>query len=198
MTEHYNLEQDLREAEAMVNGLERYLEGDQLYGSAGSGGIFGSGTLPALTIGALLLRLRRLEHLRGQLSAAQQARLDAAAAAHEAVRRAHTVRYSERLLHEAHSRLDAMRTFFQEAAENPASAAAIYRPELLRRTIVQEILPALAQLRVSADDLTAKLRRTDAQLGGVAGQPAGFQWDAALAPVYPRETFWWLYQKPRD
>jgi hypothetical protein len=198
MTERYQLEQDLREAEAMVGGLERYLEGDQLYGSAGSGGFFGSGNLPALTIGALLLRLRRLEHLRDQLTAAQQGRLDAAAAAHQDIRRAHTVRYTERLKHEAVSRLDAMRTFFQEAAENPSGAAAIYRPELLRRTIVEEILPALAQLNASTDDLTPRLRRTDAQLRGVASQPGGFQWDAALEPVYPRETFWWLYQTPRD
>ncbi len=198
MTEQYNLEQDLREAEAMAGGLERYLEGDQLYGSAGAGGIFGSGSLPALTIGALLLRLRRLEYLRGQLSAAQQARLDAAAAAHQDIRRAHTVRYTERLQHEANSRLDAMRTFFQEAAENPSGAAAIYRPELLRRTIVQEILPALEQLRADTASLTPRLHRTDAQLRATAAQPSGFLWDAALEPVYPREPFWWLYQKPRE
>lgn len=182
----------------MVSGLERYLEGDQLYGSAGGGGIFGSGSLPALTIGALLLRLRRLEALRDRMTDAQQSRLDAATALHERVRREHRVRYTDRLRYEANSRLDAMRTFFQEASENPASAFAVYRPELLRRTIVQEILPALTQLNADTEGLTAKARRVDAQLRSVASQPTGFLWDAALEPAYPRETFWWLYHKPRE
>lgn len=198
MSDHYSIDQDLHEAEAMANGLERYLEGDQLYGSAGGGGIFGSGRMPALTIGALLLRLRRLETLRDQMTGAQQSRLAAAVTLHERIRRDHRVRYTDRLRYEANSRLDAMRTFFQEASENPASAFTIYRPELLRRTIVQEILPALAQLDADTESLTAKARRIDAQLRSVASQPTGFLWDAALEPAYPRETFWWLYQKPRE
>jgi len=198
MSEHYSVDQDLKEAEAMAGGLERYLEGSQLYGSAGGGGIFGSGSLPALTIGALLLRLRRLEALRGRLTDAQQSRLDAAAELHARVRREHRVRYTDRLRYEANSRLDAMRTFFQEAAEKPTAAFSIYRPELLRRTIVQEILSALAALEAETDDIATKARRIDAQLRGVASQPCPFLWDAVLEPVYPREAFWWLYHKPRE
>ena len=34
----YSIEQDLREAGAMVEGLDRYIKGDQLYGTTGSGG----------------------------------------------------------------------------------------------------------------------------------------------------------------
>jgi hypothetical protein len=54
-----DLERDLNEARDMANGLADYVRGDQLYGSVG-GGLFGSGNKPALTVGALLLRLRRL------------------------------------------------------------------------------------------------------------------------------------------
>lgn len=198
MSDHYSIEQDLKEAEAMAAHLERYLEGDQLYGSAGGGGIFGSGNMPALTPGALLLRLRRLDLFRDRMTPEQRQRLESAAALHEQVRRAHRVRYTERLRYEANSRLDAMRTFFQEASENPAAAFGIYRPELLRRTIVQEILPALDALDALTPELVSKARRIDSLLRGAASQPTDFLWDAALEPAYPRETFWWLYQKPRE
>ena len=39
MSEIYDIDRDVREAEAMVKGFERYLKGRELYGSV-SGGFF--------------------------------------------------------------------------------------------------------------------------------------------------------------
>ena len=71
----FSADTDLKEAQAMTNALEGYLLGDELYGRVGSGGLFGGGKMPALTIGALLLRLRRLRVLADRLTPQQRSML---------------------------------------------------------------------------------------------------------------------------
>ena len=83
----YRIDTDLSEARAMADGLDAYVRQDELYGHAGGGGLFGGGKLPSLTIGALLLRLRRLRALADQLTPAQQRTLDEIQASNDAVRR---------------------------------------------------------------------------------------------------------------
>lgn len=136
----YALDRDLREAEAMAQGLLSYLQQDRLYGSVGSGGLFGGGSMPSLTIGALLMRLRRLQALSDSLTDAQREQLRRVVAAHDFVRKEWTLRYTDRLLQEATSRLKAMDVFFEECEDNPRTCARNYMPETLRRTIVRQHL----------------------------------------------------------
>lgn len=195
--QHYSLDEDLHEAEEMVKGFESYLEGNEVYGRVG-GGFFGGGNMPALTAGALVMRLRRLQALQAGMSLAQQSRLENALSQFEAITREWHVHYEQKLLREANSRLDAMRSFFQEATENPRIASSVYKPEQLRRTITQEILRALADLNVESADLSAKVKQTDSRLSSVANQPTGFLWDKTLEPIYPQGQYWWLYRQPRE
>jgi len=190
----FNLARDLDEAAEMAELLPDYLIGDQLYGSLG-GGMFGSGAKPALTIGALLLRLRRLRQLESYLSEAQQQILTKAEQDHERAQQEWHVHYEEKALHEANSRLDAMRTFFDECAQNPRQCASLYLPEALRRTIVQEIVLALDSAGITSAALTAKLREIDSLLRRTV-RPAEFVWANELIPAYSPETFWWLYSRP--
>ncbi len=194
----YTIEQDLKEAEAMTKGLEDYLHGDELYGRVGGGGLFGGGNMPSLTIGALLMRLRRLRLFRDQMAPAQQARLEAIEKQHHAIRQEWRVHYEQKLLREANSRLDAMRTFFQEIQESPASAAGNYKPEVQRRSIVQEILTEMDALDIQSADLDAKVRQIDSRLRAAAPEAASFLWAASLQPAYPQRDYWWLYTKPRE
>ncbi len=189
-----NLKSDLKEAVEMAEHLADYLRGDALYGSMG-GGLFGSGSKPPLTVGALLLLLRRLRALQDALTPDQQAQLAKADAQHEAVKREWRMHYDEKRLREANSRLDAMRTFFEECAHSPKTCAANYLPEALRRTIVQELVVTLDADGLLDDDLTRKLRDTDGRLRRHT-RSADFVWAAQLAPVYPRDVFWWLYARP--
>lgn len=193
----YSVDQDLKEAEAMVKGLEAYLQGDELYGTI-RGGIFGSGNMPSLTIGALLLRLRRLRLFRDQMTPEQVARLQAVEAQHEAIRKEWRMHYEAKLLREANSRLDAMRPFFQEMQESPALAASSYKPEILRRTIVQEILTEMEALDIHSADLEAKARQIDSRLRSSAPEATSFLWADSLQPAYPQREYWWLYTKPRE
>lgn len=196
MSEKYSIDQDLREAKAMTDGLERYIQGDQVYGSV-SGGIFGSGNMPALTIGALAMRLRRLHSLSPKMTDKQREQLQAIQMKHEAVRNEWRNLYEQKLIREANSRLDAMNPFFEECRSDPALCARVYPPEVLRRTITEEIMIALDDLHSPLDELKQKARRIDASLRRFV-QPASFIWADELQSVYPDNQFWWMYNRPPE
>lgn len=188
MSQQYELQRDLREAEAMVAGLENYLRGERLYGSVGGG--FSFGRMPALTVGALELRLRRLALLAGERAADLQARRDA-------VRGEWPLHYRRKALREAHSRLDTMGRYLQDMGGDPLQAARNWQPELLRRSIVEELRRALLDDGHDDAALEAKARQIDALLAAIADDPCDFLWDAQLLPVYPAADFPWLYRRPR-
>jgi hypothetical protein len=144
------------------------------------------------------MRLRRLHLFRDQMTPAQQARLDSIEAQHEAIRKEWRVHYEAKLLREANSRLDAIKPFFQEMFESPAQAASGYKPEILRRTIVQEILTEMETLGIQSADLDSKMRQIDSRLRGSAPQQTKFLWADALESAYPQREYWWLYTKPRE
>jgi hypothetical protein len=194
---NYSIDEDLKEAQAMAKGLESYLQGNELYGRVGGGGLFSSGSMPLLTIGALLMRLRRLRVLRDQMTPSQQSQLDDIETQHEAARKDWRVHYDNWLLKEANSRLDAMNGYFQEIRETPSMAAGAYKPEVLRRTIVQEILEAMEQWGIHSADLESKARKVDSRLRSVGLQQSDFIWASILQPAYPQKDYWWLYSKPR-
>lgn len=194
MSAEYSIETDLKEAEAMAHSLDAYVRGEQLYGSAG-GGFFNP--MPSLTVGALAMRLRRLHALGSALNARQQARLEKATRHHDSVQQEWRAHYEEKVTREAHSRLEAMATFFKECRESPSQCPNIYKPEALRRTIVQELLRLLPELNVDTGDLTDKVRRTDGNLRGVVNK-SEFIWAPVLMPVYPQDEFWWLYSTPPE
>lgn len=195
MTEYYSVDQDLREAEAMTKGLENYVKGDTLYASAG-GGIFSFGNMPTMTVGALLMRLRRLGVLRMQLNTGQREQLAEINRQHEKTRDEYRAHYEKKMLWEANSRLDSIRQYFSDAA-TPDGAASNYAPEQLRRTIVQELLVAMDELRIQSAELDTKVRQIDSRLNGIATERTGFLWDTQLEPAYPQKDYWWLYRKPR-
>ncbi len=190
MSENYVVSRDLKEAEAMAQALVPYVHRDTLYGSVGAGGIFSGGNMPSLTIGALLMRIRRLNIL--DLDDNQKARLAQIKTRNQEVHNEWRVHYDAKMVREAHSRLDAMSTFFDECRSDPRLCARVYRPELLRRTIAQEIWLVLHE---KDDELKRKLAGVDSQLQRFL-RPAEFQWDSILEPAYPKDTFWWLYQHP--
>ncbi len=195
--QRYTVVQDVKEAQAMVECLSPYIYEDQLYRRIGGKGIFSRSNIPYMTLGAVLLRLRRLRALKAHLTDAQQNQLAQLENHHEEVRHEWRVHYERKLVKEALSRLDAMRMFFDECRESPRLCAGAYMPEALRRTIVQEIVLAMAELDIHSADLNAKIALIDGQLRSVV-QPVNFIWSEMLQPVYPQESFWWLYHRPSE
>jgi hypothetical protein len=192
MSANYSIASDLREAETMVDGLSDYVRGDDLYGQ--TGGMFSNS--PSLTVGALLMRLRRLDDLRAEMSDAQRKKLDALRNQHQSVRDDWAMHYEQKLIREAKSRIDAMRRFFEECADSIKLCANVYNPEMLRRTIVQEIQREMQSLGIEDSETETKIKQADGRLRGYLSS-AGFQWAEMLEPVYPESEFWWLYQRPQ-
>mgnify|MGYP001279756330 CR=1 FL=1 len=190
----YSIDEDLKEARAMAQSLEDYVRGSELYGRAG-GGFFSFSRMASLTVGALLMRLRRLRAFWEQLTPEQREILQAAENQHEQTRREWRRHYDEKMVREAHSRLDAMQHFFEECRDDPKLCARVYLPEALRRTIVQELWHAIDEAGIPNNDLAAKMRRVDASLRRYT-QSDDFLWDAQLQEVYPRDIYWWLYARP--
>lgn len=187
---NYNIDRDLSEAQAFADHLVPYVYENELYGSIG--GMFGSGSMPRLTVGGLLLRLRQLHALEDQLTPEQKTRLAAADAKTESARREWMVHYDGKLAQEAISRLKMIQRFFDDCADDPRTCAANYPLEAMRRTIVQVIADTLAEPNPEIDKL---MSRVDMQLRRFT-QPSDFIWASALQPAYPPDAYWWLYAKP--
>ena len=190
---NYSIDRDLQEAKAMADHLVPYVYEKELYGSIG--GMFGSGTMPRLTIGALLLHLRRLRALEDKMTPEQQTLLNQIAARNEEVRKEWTIHYNEKLVQEANSRLKMIEQFFADCADEPRTCAGNYAPEALRRTIVQEIVDALDRANQANPDLDRAIHKTDTQLHRFTA-PTDFIWSPSLAAAYPPDHYWWLYAKP--
>jgi hypothetical protein len=190
----YDPNRDLREAKAMADALIPYVYEEPLYGTT-RGGMFGSGNMPALTVGALLLRLRRLRALEASLTPQQLQQLSEVEQKHESVRKEWRNHYIEKLRREGESRLKAMDTFFEECTDDPSQCANVYLPEVLRRTIVQEVARELTAQNEADDALGTSMRRVDSKLRRFT-KPADFLWASGLQEVYSPDEFWWLYAAP--
>lgn len=193
---NYSVGQDLKEARAMVDGLDRYIRGNDIYGRVGSGGIFSMSQMPSLTLGALLMRLRRLQALRDTLNPQQQAELDQLLAANEKTRNEWREHYHSKLEREAISRLKAMSTFFEEIRDNPKLAATSYQPEALRRTIAQVLRDTMQAEGMPVDKVDGEMGAVDSRLRRWFNK-GKFIWSEALEPAYPEQPYWWLYVEPK-
>ncbi len=193
MSAKYEFARDLSQLERMTEYLTDYLLGDALYMPVGAGRSVS--TMPQLTLGALLLRRRRLTELRSSLKRAQAARLDAALAQHEQAQAEWTLHYEKKLKLEVPSRLKVMLAFFADCRESPRDCAPAYPVEALRRTLVQEILLAMDEFGYDSSELAASAQQADVELRRLL-RAGDFIWSQRLEKVYPRERFWWLYGSP--
>ena len=186
--QNYSVDLDLNEVKVMVDNLVPYIYEDELYGKV---------NLPAarLTPGAILLRVRRLKALRGQMSAAQAAQLDTIEVLFDSTRKEWTVAFNNKLVHEAESRLRDVQTYLNECKDDPKSCASSYTPEALRRTIVAEILSALPSTDANYGRLMTNAKLVDSGLRRYVREDS-FIWADILNTAYPKETFWWLYGRP--
>jgi hypothetical protein len=190
----YSIESDLKEAQRMVEALESYVYQDQLYMPISGGGIFSP--MPALTLGAVLMRLRRLRALYDQLTPVQQTTLEGLEAQNEKVWNEWRVHYERKLAEEAQSRLKLMGSYLQDCKEDPRACAANYPAEALRRTIIQEIAEFMEERGIHSAEVDRGIARVDSPLRGYV-KPGGFLWSPTLQPIYPKEPFWWLYSEPQ-
>ena len=191
---NYTIAGDLNEAKKMAEGLENYVQIEPIYSTVG-GGFFSGGKMPAMTTGALLLRVSRLNALEASLSDAQRADLDRVEATIAHVHKEWTLHFTQKLERELQSRLRSLGQYFEDLREDPRAAANAWLPEALRRTIISELDRAMETYGLDRGDLPQRIRSIDSALRRYT-EKSPFIWSPELEPVYPAETFWWLYARP--
>lgn len=183
-------EADLAVCAAMVDELEDYIIGDELFRTVITR-VPGQGEVKfQMTGGDLLARLYRLNAEKAHLSAAQQAEVARLSEAAERTIYSLKSRFNQRLLREMKSRLDSLRWFLDEASEDPTRGKANYPYEIRNRQRIEEIVKRLGP-EIPAD-LQGQLAAVDSRLRAVAAGDE-FVWDARLQPYFPSPPYWYLY-----
>ena len=185
----YNLQQDLVEAEAMVHTMPGYVRQDNLFYTLG-------GTLPQMTLGGFLIRSRRLRLFQDRLSAKEVVTLHDIENRHRDVLDEWRYHYVKMIGAEVLSRQRTVTYFLNECAEDLTSCQHVYRPEAFRRTAIQHVVEIMKRLQVDNLDVVSQdIGHLDQGLQAVLERDE-FLWDDELRPIYPEDTYWWLYCKP--
>lgn len=186
----YKYSHDLEIVSSMLERLENYLLSDEVYGNQG---MFIEG-LPAITIGGLLMRIRRLNALRELIGKSNQKKLDTAIAQHDRLFNEWRVHYENKLRSELESRSTRVKQFIDELQETPRSVRIAFEPEQMRRTIIQEILYMIQRSNIEADGIKNDIATLDTDLKRLV-KKADFSWATELETVYSPDEFWWLYSQ---
>lgn len=182
------LDNDLAFLHASAPVLEDYLLSDVLYFPVtGEHGRQLSGDTTRLTLGNLLLSLRRLQTV--QLAADQTAELEALSDQINRERAQWRSRWSVKVLQEIPNRMMLWKNYLGELGEEPKTRAGDYPYNVRLRVILELLFAESNDLMVREKDL---LRSLDLQLKGKAS-PGEFIWDQALASGFPADQFWYLY-----
>jgi hypothetical protein len=143
--------------------------------------------------GDVLTRIFRLAGEENQLTPDQQRRFRAVRTAAEQTIYSLRTRFHALLAREVKARLDALNWFLDDAAADPKRARGEYPFEIRNRQRIEVIMRELGG--DLTPELKQQLQRVDGRIRTVA-QPTGFIWDSQLEPIYPHDSFWYLYVNP--
>ena len=190
-------ETDLAVVGAMAGQFESYILRGEVYrtvvvpASADGGG---SGERPVQSsVGDVLARLHKLEAQSDLLTPAQKQALAEARAQIDSTTDRLPSHYQALLLREARARLNSLNWFLDDCGENGRECRVQYPFEIRNRQRIAEIGKALDAAGAAA--LATQLEIIDQRLRGLTGG-GEFVWEAAVAQVYPRDEYWYLYGLP--
>ena len=183
---------DLSITEAMVQELEDYIVGNDLYRTLIARTANGDQKLQ-MSGGDFLARLHRLQGERDVLTPGEQKRLDAAQQRADSTIYSLRTRFHERLGREIKARLDSLRWYLDDCRDSRAKCQTEYPFEIRNRQRIEEILKQLGNQ--VPPDLASVLGQVDQRIRQLT-QGSGFVWDRRLEKVYPSERYWYLYQRP--
>ena len=190
-------ETDLAVVGAMAGQFESYILRGEVYrtvavqASADGGG---TGERPVQSsVGDVLARLHKLEAQSNLLTEAQKQELTEAQAQIGKTAEHLPSHFQALLLREARARLNSLNWFLDDCSENGRECRVQYPFEIRNRQRIAEIGKALDS--ASAAALANPLAAIDQRLRGLSGG-GEFVWEAAVAQVYPRDEYWYLYGLP--
>ena len=190
-------ETDLAVVEAMAEQFESYILGGQVYRTVvvpTPGDRRGAAARPVQSSGGdVLARLHKLAAQSELLSREQAQRVAEARGAIEKATARLPSHYQALLLREARARLNSLNWFLDDCSENRRECRVQYPFEIRNRQRIAEIAKALEAENAGA--LATQVAAVDQRLQGML-TGGEFVWEAAVAHVYPREAYWYLYGLP--
>jgi len=184
----FDLDRDVRTAEAMASRLVPYVYEDEVYGSM-------PGDLPKLTLGGLLMRVHRLSAIANVLSPQQQAALQKAQQELDKVRQEWPTAYEKKIQRELKVRITSLEQFLAECDENARGCADNYPSNIEKRVMAEDLKDEAEARNALPVDLKGGLGSVDGKLRRYV-KPGAFIWDKRLEPAYPRDKYWFLYVSP--
>ena len=183
---------DITVLSAEVDELEEYIIAGEVYRTlrvvtpAGAQMVQMSG-------GDMLTRLFRLTGERDRLQAEQRSQVKGLALRAESTAYSLRTRFHDLLQRELKTRIDSLNWFLDDVMGDPKRARADFPYEIRNRQRIDAIAAELGDDLAPA--LKSELRRVDDRIRLIV-RPADFVWDASLAPIFPRDRFWYLYTTP--
>ncbi len=183
---------DLKIAEGMAAELEDYIIDEELYRTMTVRTSEGDQRLK-MTGGDLLSRLHRLQAVRTQLPPDQQVRLDAVQKTAETTIYSLRTRFHDRLKREIKARLDSLKWYLDDFAQDQRRARAEFPFEIRNRQRIEEIKKELGENLTP--ELATAINQIDHRIRMVSSG-SSFIWDAQLKPAFPPSPYWYLYVTP--
>ena len=176
---------------AMADELEAYLKSSELFWEPDRRRFAGV-ELPKLTLGGLLLAMRRLETLRQRLSpdpSQTLARIGRELSFHRAQWR---LRYQNKLARDLRSRLDTWAWYLEDCQQHRETAIVHYPRQVETRAKIDLLLDEALEAGLDSEPFRERLVNLDERLRSVFG-PGEFCWMEPLTGGFPSERFWYLY-----
>lgn len=179
---------DVRAVTAFAEHLTPYIYEEALYGH------LPDPALPRLTLGGLLMRLKRLAALPDLLSAADQAALASATQRYHDVRGEWRVAFENKVAQELKARLNALEVYVAECGPNMRACADNYPSTMEKRVMVVHLQAEAEATNTWTDAYNGRLLSLDNSLRRIC-EAGGFCWAPKVQPAYPQEQFWFLYAR---
>jgi hypothetical protein len=181
------LEGEFSYLRAAIGLLDGYLLANDLYWPVGIKAPVGSPPYPQLTLGNMLLSLKRLKA--HPLSVEQQAELTELEQELYRLQTKWRVAWEEKAAREFSARSKLWRDFLEEYRSSPENHADRYPYEINRRVLLELLAPQTSKIMRAELEMLAGLDK----LLNAYFIPGSFVWDEELAIGFPPQPFWYLY-----
>jgi len=179
---------------AMAEDLDDYLKSNELFWEPNRRRP-GGPDLPKLTLGGLLLALRRLETLREHLTPDQSHALTRARREMDYQKRQWRTRYQTKLARDLRSRLDAWAWYLDDCKQQGEAVTAHYTRQVETRAKADLLLDEAGEIGLDVAELRQRQVALDERLRADF-HSGDFCWAGELAAGFPVDRFWYLYGHP--
>ena len=181
--------------EAMADEIKEYLKSNELFWEPNRHRP-GGADLPKLTIGGLLLAMRRLETLRDRLNPDQEKALTRAGQELAFQKSRWRLRYQNKLARDLRSRLDAWAWYLDDCQRQGKSAIVHYARQVETRVKFDLLLDEAMEVGLEVKESHKRQAALDERLRALFAKGDSC-WISELAAGFPPDRFWYLYGFPR-